>query len=150
MNLRSMRPEEIDSVIILFQYYRESVGISDDKYDENRLLETIREYCIRPMLFFKVAFQGQRPIGLVGGFLSQDPIESELNATIQFLYLLPEHESLSNYSILVDAFEAWAIECGARAVRAIDIGYKLDRLSDIYDQLGFGPIRLAVMNKELA
>ena len=92
----------------------------------------------------------QRPVGLVGGFLSPDPVERELTATIQFLYLIPEHNQSQNYQMLTDEFESWAKQCGAGAVRAIDIGQNTNRLNDIYDQLGYDPVRVSIMNKEIS
>ena len=50
MIIRSMRPEEIDSVLILFEYYRQAADIDDDRYDQDRVLNTVREYCIRDNL----------------------------------------------------------------------------------------------------
>jgi hypothetical protein len=145
-----MRPEEIDSVLILFEYYRSEAGIDDDIYDQDRVLNTVREFSIRNNLFFRIALVNQRPVGLVGGFLSPDPVERELTATIQFLYLIPEHNQSQNYQMLTDEFESWAKQCGAGAVRAIDIGQNTNRLNDIYDQLGYDPVRVSIMNKEIS
>lgn len=149
MIIRSMRPEEIDSVLILFEYYRSEAGIDDEIYDQDRVLQTVREYAIRHNLMFRLALQGQRPVGLVGGFLSPDPVERELAATIQFLYLIPEFNQPENYHQLIQEFESWAKDSGAGMVRAIDIGSNQQRLSKIYDQLGYDPIRVSIMNKEI-
>lgn len=150
MIIRPMEPREVDSVIILFNYYRQAVGITDDDFDENRLLQTIREYSIRPNLFFRIACLGQRPIGVIGGFLSEDPVEREVTATIQFNYLLDDYADLDNYQQLISEFQAWAESLGVKKLRAIDIGYRIDRLESVYDQLDFAPIRVTVMNKEIA
>lgn len=150
MIIREMSPSEIDSVVNLFEYYRQDAGITDEKYSENRVIATVREYAIRTQLFLRVAYNGQRPVGLIGGFLSQDPVDTDLIATIQFCYLLPEFNDISNYSLLIKEFTTWAEQCKATAVRAIDIGENLSRLQDIYDELGFNIIRVAIMNKEIA
>jgi hypothetical protein len=150
MIIRAMQPQEIDSVIILFDYYRESALIDDDHYDENRVIQTVREYCIRPNLFFRIALNGQRPIGIVGGFLSEDPIDTEVTATIQFLYLIPEYATIENYDQMINEFESWAEQFSVTAIRAIDIGNNPNRLSDVYAELEFDPIRISIMNKELA
>ena len=86
MIIRSMRPEEIDSVLILFEYYRSEAGIDDDIYDQDRVLNTVREFSIRNNLFFRIALVNQRPVGLVGGFLSPDP-ETELSACLQWRFV---------------------------------------------------------------
>jgi hypothetical protein len=145
-----MDTKDIDSIINLFNYYRDDANIDPDLYDEDRVLTTVKEYNIRNNLFFRVAYTGLRPVGLIGGFLSPDPVERELSATIQFNYLIPEFANSENYSALIQEFERWAKACNAVQIRAIDIGKNINRLDDIYDDLGFNPIRIAIMNKELA
>jgi hypothetical protein len=110
----------------------------------------VREYCIRPNLFFRIALNGQRPVGLIGGFLSQDPVETQVTATIQFLYLIPEFAEINNYQNLVDEFVTWSSQFKVTQIRAIDIGYRMDRLKDVYDKLGFNPIRISIMNKDIS
>ena len=114
------------------------------------MILTVREYNIRPNLFFRVAFSGQKPIGLIGGFLSEDPVESEVAATVQFLYLRDEYADVANYQLLLEEFESWAKTFSVSAIRCIDIGSNIDRLRSVYDQLGFDPIRISIMNKEIS
>lgn len=148
MIIRKMETREIDLVVNLFNYYRDEADIP--QYDEDRVLMTVREYNIRPQLFFRIAVNGQRPVGLIGGFLSQDPVESEIVATIQFNYLIPEFNTRENYQLLIEEFESWAKQVGAEQIRAIDIGRNISRLEEIYDDFGFNPVRVTIMNKELA
>lgn len=144
-----MEPKEIDVVVNLFNYYKDDAGISEDRYDQDRVLNTVREYCIRPNLFFRVAFNGLRPVGLIGGFLSEDPVDTEITATIQFCYLLDEFAVKENYAEMIDQFQSWSQQFKVTAMRAIDIGNNPNRLEHIYDQLGFTPVRVTVMNKEI-
>jgi hypothetical protein len=150
MIIRAMEPRELDVVLNLFNYYCEAADITEDKYDQDRARETVREYCIRPNLFFRIALNGQRPVGMIGGFLSQDPVETQVTATIQFLYLIPEFADIRTYQNLVDEFTKWSSEFKATQIRAIDIGYRMDRLHDVYDELGFNPIRISIMNKDIS
>lgn len=149
MQIRPMEPREIDSVIILFNYYRDEAGIPEERYSENKVLKTVKEYNIRSNLFFRVAFNGQRPVGLIGGFLSEDPVDTELVATIQFCYLIPEFADHINYHQLIGVFTDWARLCKATHVRAIDIGTNISRLNEVYDELDFTPVRISIMNKEI-
>ncbi len=150
MIIRPMETSEIDLVINLFNYYRDEAGIPEERYDENKVIKTIREYCIRPNLFFHVAFIGRRPIGVIGGFLSEDPIDTEVTATIQFNYLIPEYATVENYGLLIEAFQKWAGQFSVTQIRAIDIGNNHARLVDIYDELEFYPVQVSIMNKEIA
>lgn len=149
MIVRPMETNEVDVVVNLFNYYKDEANIPEEKYDENRVLATIREYAIRPHLFFRVAYNGLRPIGVVGGFISEDPVDTDLAATIQFCYLLPEFASISGYRQLLEPFESWAKSVNATQIRAIDIGNNPNRLRDVYDELGFDPINISIMNKEI-
>jgi hypothetical protein len=144
-----MEPNEIDLVVNLFNYYRAEADITEDRYDENKTLNTIREYCIRPNLFFHCAYNGRRPVGVIGGFLSEDPIDTERTATIQFNYLIPEFATVDNYGQLISVFEKWAQQFTVSQIRAIDIGQNSNRLNDVYDQLDFTPVRVSIMNKEI-
>lgn len=149
MIIRPMETSEIDLVINLFNYYREEAGIPEERYDHDKVLKTIREYCIRPNLFFHCAYIGRRPVGIIGGFLSEDPIDTEITATIQFNYLIPEYATVENYGQLIDIFQKWAEQFQVEQIRAIDIGNNITRLDNIYDQLGFNPVRVNIMNKEI-
>lgn len=144
-----MEPKEIDSIINLFNYYRDEAGVPEDRYDENRVLTQVREYNIRPNLFFRIAVNGLRPVGLIGGFLSEDPVESEVTATIQFNYLIPEFASVENYSQLIDEFQTWSQQFKVEQIRAIDIGRNINRLNSVYDALGFNAVKVNIMNKEI-
>lgn len=148
--IRPMEPREIDSVLTLFEYYRSEADITEEKYSQDRVLRTVKEYNIRPNLFFRVAYAGLRPVGLIGGFLSEDPVEDEITATIQFNYIIPEYATVDNYSALIDAFTQWSQSFSVSQVRALDIGNKFNRLQSVYDQLDFNPVRISIMNKELA
>jgi hypothetical protein len=147
--IRPMETYEIDSVINLFNYYKDEAGISDERFDQNRLLNTLRQYNIRPNLFFRIAVNGLRPVGVIGGFLSEDPVEAEITATIQFNYLISEFNSVENYSQLIQEFETWSRQFKVEQIRALDIGEKTNRLFAVYDQLGFYPVRISIMNKEI-
>lgn len=149
MIIRKMLPEELDIVANVFQYYRDEVNIPDDEYDEDRVVQTIKTYDINWNMFFNVAYEGQRPVGVIGGFLSEDPIDGQASAAIQFCYLKDSHNSLSNYRQLVEKFEEWARECKARDIKCLDIGNKPNRLNDLYRDLGYRNLPLTIMGKEI-
>lgn len=150
MIIREMETRELDSVLILFEYYRQAADISEERYDQDKVLKTIKEYCIRPNLFLRVAYIGLRPVGVIGGFLSEDPVDTEITATIQFNYLVDEYATIENYQLLIEAFQEWSQQFKVEQIRAIDIGNKINRLQSVYDQLGFNPVRVSIMNKEIA
>lgn len=144
-----MQPEQIDLVINLFNYYTQAADIDPDQLDRDRILNTVREYNIRPHLFFRVAWAGQRPVGVVGSFLSQDPIETELTATIQFCYLLDDYADLDNYQQLLTSVQEWAEVNGCSAIRVLDIGQHLAKIQWVYEQLEFDRVTVTIWNREL-
>ena len=150
MIIREMETRELDPVLILFEYYRQAADISEERYDQDKVLKTIKEYCIRPNLFLRVAYIGLRPVGVIGGFLSEDPVDTEITATIQFNYLIDEYATIENYQQLIEAFQESSQQFKVEQIRAIDIGNKINRLQSVYDQLGFNPVRVSIMNKEIA
>jgi hypothetical protein len=62
---------------------------------------------------------------------------------------LDEFATVENYAELIAVFQDWAKQLGIKNMRAIDIGQNVSRLDDIYDVLGFNPIRINIMNKEI-
>ena len=89
-------------------------------------------------------------MGVVGAFISEDPVETERVVTIQFCYLLPEFADISNYRNLIDTVQVWGKQMQCSHCRVIDIGNNIQRLQDIYDELGYSPVRLTLMTKEIA
>lgn len=150
MIIRPMNPEELDLVVNVFEYYRDDANISDEQWNLQRVVQTIKHYTITWGLFFRVAYDGQRPVGVIGGFLAEDPITGEGGAAIQFCYLKPGYAELGNYRQLVDEFMTWAKSVHASSVKCLDIGNNPLRMSDIWEDLGFSTLPLEVYGKEIA
>lgn len=147
-----MQGHELDATMILFNYYRdeaiESMPRIAEEYDENSMVMTVRTYASKVEYCWFNAYEGQRPVGFVGGFLSQCPWnEKILTANIAFIYMLPSHRSLDNFKQLLDAFDAWAKTMKAVEITAGDIGIDIERSRRLYEHVGFKEILL--MTKEL-
>ena len=152
MLVRKMTGHELDATMILFNYYRdeaiEAMPKIADEYDENSMLETIRLYATNYEYCWFNAYEGQRPVGFVGGYISACPWNKQLiTANIAFIYMLPSHRSLSNFKDLVNKFTEWAHTCHATELTAGDIGIDVERSRKVYEHLGFKEILL--MTKEL-
>lgn len=150
MIIRRMEPEEMDLIVNLFEYYRDEALIDEDEWDINRVVQTIKNYSISWNLFFRIAYEGTRPIGVIGGFVSEDPITGERCSAIQFNYLKPDYASVGNYKQLVDLFVEWSKEVKATNIKCMDIGNNQDRLSEVYDELNFKSQTLSIYGKEIA
>ena len=123
MIVRKMLANELDTTFMLFNnYYKDEIveinpNLFQD-YDENSMVETIRNHSISYEMFWANAYEGQRPVGFIGGFLSACPWNKQLVfANISYIYLLKSHRNKENLKMLMDEFNAWAKLINA--VRAI-------------------------------
>lgn len=152
MIVRKMQPYEIDSTILCFNYYKdeaiESLPKILDEYDEDSMVETIRNYASHYDCLWLNAYEGQRVVGFVAGYLSQCPWNKKLvTANIAFIYMLPSHRSFDNFKQLTTAFTEWAKQCECFEMTAGDIGIDIERSQRLYEHLGFKPVLM--MSKEL-
>lgn len=142
MIIRKMQAAELDSTITLFEYYRdeaiESLPRIRDEYDENSVVETIKNYASHWDHCWFNAYDNTRPIGFVAGYASECPWnKSIIEANIAFIYLLDSHKNIDNFRKLVQKFEEWAKMIKASSITAGDIGIDPDRTEKLYSHLGF-------------
>lgn len=139
MIVRKMQPTEIDAVVLLTRYYAEDAQLTDEQYDENEVIQTIRlygsnvEYCLR------IAFEGQRPVGLIAGCVTKTPWNTDLNAHIDFVFILESHRNIQTFKQLLQEFEDWARMVGAKEITAGDLGIDPERNQKLYAHYGFKP-----------
>jgi len=144
MIVRKMRPEEFNSTINLFGYYRdeaiESLPRIADEYDENSVLETIRKYATKYEYCWFNAIDNQRPVGFVAGYFTACPWnKSIISANIVFIYLLPSHRNMDNFRELLKSFEEWARMGKATELTAGDIGIDPERTQRLFEYFDFKP-----------
>lgn len=138
MIVRKMQPHEIDSTVILCRYYADEAGIADEEYDENAVLETIRDYSSHYEYFWFNAYEGQRPVGLIAGYVTKAPwSKTKLSAHIELVFLLESHRNLDNFKSLIKKVEEWARIVGAKEITAGDIGINPERTAKVYGHLDF-------------
>jgi GNAT superfamily N-acetyltransferase len=152
MIVRQAQAHELDATVNLFNYYRddaaEKMPVILDEYDENSVINTIRNYFISYEHVWFNAYEGQRPVGFIAGSMGTVPWNDQLLvANLSFIYLLPSHRNMENFRDLYNQFEEWAKNIKAYKISAGDIGIDIDRSQKIYEYLGFEPILL--MTKEL-
>ena len=144
MIVRKMRPEEFDSTVNLFGYYRdeaiESLPKIADEYDETSVLETIRKFATNYEYSWFNAYDNQRPVGFVAGYLSACPWNKNIIiANIAFIYLLTSHRGMDNFRELMKSFEDWARMAGATELTAGDIGIDPERTQRLFEYFDFKP-----------
>jgi hypothetical protein len=142
-----MQPHEIDITVNLFaQYYDQLVENNNDNlsyYDENSVIETIRNYTIRQQLVWLNAYEGQRPVGFIAGSFGPCLWNKQITkAHIDFVFLLPGR----NMQELINAFTEHAHAMDAREIILTDMNTKVNQ--PIFENLGFRGIQL--MTKEIS
>jgi hypothetical protein len=142
MIVKILTPEHFDITLNLFQYYRdeaiESLPYIAEEYDENSVIETIRNFGILESHCWLNLYHGQRPVGFVAGYLVNKPWNNQcLIGHIQFIYIVEEHRNLENFKTLLDGFQEWSVARGARELMAGDIGINPDRMRKLYEHFGF-------------
>ena len=134
MIVRKMLPQEMDVTVNLFRYYTDEADIEPD---ENALVEGIRMFASHYEYCWFNAYDGQRPIGLIAGCVTKDIYSSDLDAHINYIFLLESHRNMENFKQLVNRFEEWAKLVGAKQITAGDIGINPDRTRKLFTHLGF-------------
>lgn len=149
MIVRQMQPHELDGTMLCFNYYadeaKEKVPGFAEAYDEDSMCATVRRYASNYQYIWYNAYEGQRPVGFIGGFMSECPWNDQLViANLSFVYMLPTHRSMENFKQLYKTFEEWAKGVNAHQITAGDIGIDPDRSEKLYEYLGFKPVLLMV------
>ena len=137
LNIKPLRAHDVDKTIVVMEYYRDEANLPDGEYDSDAMAETIREFVIDPNHCWFNAYEGDRVVGLVAGFLMPIPWSRKVMAHVQFLYMLPSHRNLINGKQLVAHFEEWSKNLGAVKISAGDIGIATERTRAFYQQAGY-------------
>lgn len=142
MIVRKMIKEEFDSTIILTRYYcdeaAEAMPYLEEEFDENSIIDTVRTHSSQVNYCWFNAYDNNRPVGFIAGFISQCPWNKDiLDANIHFLYLLESHRTLENFRELLNKFEEWARAYKCKNINAGDIGVNPERFKKIFERYGF-------------
>jgi GNAT superfamily N-acetyltransferase len=153
MIVRQAQAQELDSILILFNYYRdeafESIPRIIDEYDEDSMIATIRTYIANHEYVWFSAMEGQRPVGFIAGYMSLVPWNNQLVvANIAFTFLLPSHRTMENFKMLMKEFEGWARNIDAYQITGGDIGIDTERSTKLYEHFGFRPFLTTIKELE--
>jgi hypothetical protein len=136
-----MLPSEMNVTINLFGYYRDeavdSIPNIAEEYDEDHVLETIRHYSTHYEYCWFNAYEGQRPVGLIAGYVCKAPWGPVYHAHCEMIFLLESHRTMDNVKELLKAFEEWARIAGAKEITAGDIGINPERTKKLLKHLDF-------------
>jgi len=142
MIVRTMRPEEIDLNVNLFRQYADEASETNPalgaQYDENSVIQSIRNRVIAPDACWFSLLDNARPVGFISASLTQAPWNFEiLYAHIEMIYVLKEKRSMDAFRKLTTAIEEWALSMDATNITAGDIGIDPERSKRVYTSVGF-------------
>jgi GNAT superfamily N-acetyltransferase len=152
MIVRPMLPHELDATMILMNYYRDELFEKHpsllDEYDENSITETVRRYVINHEFVWFNAYEGQRPVGFIGGHMSNLPWNNSIiSANIDYIYMCPGKQTNANYKQLMESFEEWARAIKATKITGSDFNCTLEEGQEFFKSFGYTPVVLSI--KEL-
>jgi hypothetical protein len=109
-----------------------------EEYDENSARETVRLYASNYEYSWFNAYDNTRPVGFIAGYLVACPWNnSQTNAHIAFVYMLPSHRTLANFQEILAQFEAWARTAQVRHITTGDIGIDRSRTQTLYEHFDY-------------
>lgn len=135
--IKPLRASEITDTVILVEYYRDEANLPEGEYDQDAVIESMKNFTINPNYFWVNGYDNGRPVGFIAGYLCPIPWSKHMTAHIQFIYMLPNYRNLVNGKQLVNEFETWAKALGAVRISAGDIGIDTERTRTFYQQLEF-------------
>jgi GNAT superfamily N-acetyltransferase len=138
MRIRRPRADELDNIAIVMEYYADEANLPEGEYNNDAMVETIREYLINPAHSWFCLYDGERMVGVCAGYLCAIPWSKKLIANVQFLFVIPSHRNLANAKNLLTEFENWAWNQGAVKITAGDIGIDVERTQTFYEHCGYG------------
>jgi GNAT superfamily N-acetyltransferase len=131
MIIRKPNPQELESTLVVLDY---QVSEQNIDYDENNLIQTVKTHMSRATHCWLNAYQGTRPVGVIGGCVAQDNWTGDRFAIVNFFYVLPTHQNQGLEKQLLEEFELWAktVECKQIVGGDINVDY-----NNVFDSLGF-------------
>lgn len=137
MRIRRPRPDELDNIAIVMEYYADDEDIASD-YDSDCMVASIREYLINPAHCWLCLYDGDRIVGFVSGYLCDIPWNKKFVANLQFLYCIPSHRTEKNLQALLKEFEDWAWNQKASSIFGHEFKQSDDSKHEFYQHQGYG------------
>jgi GNAT superfamily N-acetyltransferase len=143
MIVRKPTPSEFDSTVMLFERYHEEAALTVKnitEYDENSVIETIRQFCSLYEYCWFNLFENSRPVGFVAAYVTQCPWNRQVAEThIAFIYIIESHRTMDNFRLLINQIEQFNRTIGGVAITAGDIGINPERTQRLFEHFDFKP-----------
>lgn len=132
MEYREITNEDFPALCDLGQMMHKEGSFSHLKFSKPRLLETFKCYMSDPDRIGIIAMQGEKPCGMIGGYVSKYYFSEELVANDIAWFVVPELRGTQVGLRLLDAFEEWA---KSKKVSELRIGISTGVNMEAFDRL---------------
>ena len=138
---REITNEDFPALCDLGQMMHEEGSYSHLKFSKARLLETFKRYMNDPDRIGIVAMQGDKPCGMIGGYVSKYYFSDELVAGDIAWFVVPEYRGSRVGLHLLDAFEDWAKSKGVSELRiGISTGVNMEAFDRLMKKRGYSMV----------
>ena len=137
MLVRPLRPEDMNNVMILMNYYKDEMQIADDEWDEDAVVQSIKFFASNMQCTCLVAVEGYRIVGLLIGNVKKEFYNNKFSAAIQMFYLMPGYKHNEYYGQMYKEFVAWSQLNKAEKILMMDMSDNTDSLINVKELLEF-------------
>ncbi len=138
---REITNKDFPALCDLGQMMHEEGSYSHLKFSKARLLETFKRYMNDPDRIGIVAMQGDKPCGMIGGYVSKYYFSDELVAGDIAWFVVPEYRGSRVGLHLLDAFEDWAKSKGVSELRiGISTGVNMEAFDRLMKKRGYSMV----------
>ena len=138
---REITGEDFDALRDLGRMMHEEGSYSHLKFSDRRLLETFGRYMNDPDRIGIIAIQGDKPCGMIGGYVSKYYFSDQIVASDIAWFVLPEFRGTMIGVRLLDAFENWAKAKGVEELRiGISTGVNMEAFDRLMKKRGYSMV----------
>ena len=138
---REITNEDFPALCDLGQMMHEEGSYSHLKFSKPRLLETFKRYMDDPDRIGIIAMQGDKPCGMIGGYVSKYYFSDQIVASDIAWFVLPEFRGTMIGVRLLDAFEDWAKSKGVSELRiGISTGVNMEAFDRLMKKRGYSMV----------
>lgn len=137
MLVRPLRPDDMNGVMTLMEYYRDQMQIDEMDWDEDAVVQSIKFFSTNMQCTTLVAVEGYRIIGLLVGNVKKEFYNNKYTAAIQLFFLMPGFKHNEYYAQMYSEFVVWSKLVKAEKILMLDMSDNTDTLADVKELLEF-------------
>lgn len=126
------------AVLLGIEMWEESPVYRCMTKDLDQMHEYAQEAMRNKSTFVRVVLEGDKCVGFMTGYLSKFGFAKDTVARDQLIFIDPEHRSFGLGSILINEFEKWAADKGAKIIMlTASAGIDHEKTEKLYHLMGY-------------